>query len=146
VPPESGLPTAGRPPFGGIQADAAPGDLSVVAPAGQEFAIGDRLRLNPGGPNEEEVVVVGIGPLRFGTPLKFVHKAGEPIEALPALPRERSAPPSLATPLAPTAGSGAPAPTEPARWSPSVVLLLGLTLVGCSAGFAAASAMRNRGR
>ncbi len=146
APPESGLPLDGRPPSGGIQADASPGDLSVVAPTGQEFAIGDRLRLNPGGPNEEEVVVAGTAPLRFRAPLKFVHKAGEPIEALPALSPERSGPPSLPTPLAPTAGSGAAAPTESARWSPSVVLLLGLTLVGCSAGFAAASAMRNRGR
>jgi len=52
------------------------------------FAVGDRILINPGMPNEEENEVVGFGSILLASPLQFDHQAGEPVVKL-------SSPPSM---------------------------------------------------
>jgi hypothetical protein len=66
----------------GLDTAANAGETSLEVTDTSGFAPGDRIRINPGGPNEEENMVVGFGSLLLATPLHFDHEAGECIITL----------------------------------------------------------------
>lgn len=77
---------AGCTPVGGgfaaatLIESAAPAGATIIDPVSQAgFQIGDTIRINPGGPNEEETVITDIGSFVLQSPLQFAHEAGEPI-------------------------------------------------------------------
>ncbi len=75
--------------------------LTATAPAGASalevastlgFAPGDLVRINPGGPTQEDNTVVGLGSLLLGVPVRFSHQAGERVVRLSGTPTPSSTP------------------------------------------------------
>ena len=71
-----------------LAAPAEAGQTAIDPASTIGFAVGDFIRLNPGGENEEENEVVGFASILLASPLQFDHQAGEPVVKL-------SAPPSM---------------------------------------------------
>lgn len=59
-----------------LEEDADDGDNEIEVEDETLFSIGDPITIDPGGPNEEENVVVGFGSLVLESPLQFSHVAG----------------------------------------------------------------------
>ena len=62
-----------------ITAAVQAGESAVVVGATTSIIVGSVIRINPGGPNEEDAVVASIGSLILESPLQFDHEAGEPV-------------------------------------------------------------------
>jgi len=56
-----------------------PGGTTLEVDSTDGFAAGDAIRINPGGPSEEDNTVVGIGSLELASPLLFEHEVGETV-------------------------------------------------------------------
>ncbi len=65
---------------------AAPGATTIEVESAEGFAVGDGIRINPGGATEEDNTVSGIGSLELSGPLLYEHEAGETVVKLPAVP------------------------------------------------------------
>lgn len=61
------------------KAPAAKGTNEVGVESNDGFAIGDRVAVNPGQPNEDTAAVIGFGSLILDRPLVFDHEAGEAV-------------------------------------------------------------------
>ncbi len=130
-------------PKNGIKGNTEPGATTVIPPDGQPLAVGVRVRLNPGGPNEEDNTIIGLDPVRFATPLKYGHREGEPLIVLPpASAGGGPSGPSAATPQAPATGSGVGG-SHP-EGGLSVTLMLGVALLLFSAVTGAAGRVGGR--
>ncbi len=62
-----------------ITAVAAAGATFLEVADQVGFAVGDTIRINPGGPNEEDKTVTAVGSLVLESPLQFDHDIGEPV-------------------------------------------------------------------
>ena len=69
--------------------------LTESAPAGTSilklrdisiYSLAERIRINPGGTNQEDRTITGFGSLILDSPLQFDHGTGEPIAILPSTP------------------------------------------------------------
>jgi len=93
---------------------AAAAGAPLIQPLSQQgFHIGDTIRLNPGGPNEEDNVITGIGSFVLQTELLHSHDAGEAIAKVLEVPDY--------VPQTPTP-SPTPIPTESPTESPTPIL------------------------
>ncbi len=61
---------------------ASQDDLHLVAGVDEWFAVGDKVVLDPGGPNEETAAIAGFGSLVFEQPLQHDHDPGEMISVV----------------------------------------------------------------
>jgi Tol biopolymer transport system component/pimeloyl-ACP methyl ester carboxylesterase len=75
-------------PDGTLSEPSLAGGTEIQLANTSTFAVGDRILINPGMPNEEEDLVAGFGSILLASPLQFDHQAGEPVVKL-------SAPPSM---------------------------------------------------
>lgn len=71
------------------------GSLTAPATAGTNvlhiwdisiYRLADRIRINPGGSNQEDRTITGFGSLILDAPLQFDHSASEPVVTLPSAP------------------------------------------------------------
>jgi len=60
-----------------IDAGSSSTELTVSDTRG--FLVGDLIRINPGGANQEDNRIVGFGSILLATPLQFDHMTGEPV-------------------------------------------------------------------
>lgn len=60
-----------------LNADTAKGAATLETASTQGFAAGDFIRVNPGGENEEDNRIMGLGSIHLTTPLQFDHLTGE---------------------------------------------------------------------
>ena len=60
-----------------ITADVVAGNQSLEVSSTNGFYIGDNIRINPGGVNEEDNIITGFGSLLLQNPLQFDHSIGE---------------------------------------------------------------------
>lgn len=66
--------------FGSIvSASASPGATVLQIADTRGFVAGSRIQINPGGANQENNRVVGLGSLLLAAPLQYSHQAGEPV-------------------------------------------------------------------
>jgi Tol biopolymer transport system component/pimeloyl-ACP methyl ester carboxylesterase len=91
LPPLDCIEKIGKPlePTASLSAAALSGATALPVNSNAGLAVGDRILINPGMPNEEENQVVGFGSILLASPLHFDHQADEPLVTL-------SAPPSMA--------------------------------------------------
>ena len=66
-------------PGTGLSADAGAGSAAIQVSSIQGILVGDLIRINPGGENQEDNLVEGFGSLLLATPLQFDHVIGEPV-------------------------------------------------------------------
>lgn len=66
----------------GLTAGTTAGGQTLEVLSNEGFSIGDVIKINPGGQNEETNTIIGFGSLLLQAPLQFNHFAGEMIEAL----------------------------------------------------------------
>ena len=60
-----------------LTAQALAGSQALEVESINGFNIGDNIKINPGGPNEETNTITGFGSLLLQTPLQFDHSVGE---------------------------------------------------------------------
>jgi probable HAF family extracellular repeat protein len=60
-----------------LSADVAAGSQAIEVSSTTGFNIGDNIKINPGGVNEEDNVITGFGSLLLQNPLQFDHFIGE---------------------------------------------------------------------
>ncbi|MBE0572745.1 MAG: T9SS type A sorting domain-containing protein [Ignavibacteriaceae bacterium] len=60
-----------------LTAQALAGSQALEVESINGFNIGDDIKINPGGPNEETNTITGFGSLLLQTPLQFDHSIGE---------------------------------------------------------------------
>ena len=60
-----------------LTANALAGSQTLEVASTNGFNIGDNIKINPGGPNEETNTIIGFGSMLIQTPLQFDHSAGE---------------------------------------------------------------------
>jgi hypothetical protein len=60
-----------------LTAQALAGSQALEVESINGFNIGDDIKINPGGPNEETNTITGFGSLLLQTPLQFDHSVGE---------------------------------------------------------------------
>ena len=60
-----------------LTAQALAGSQALEVESINGFNIGDNIKINPGGPNEETNSITGFGSLLLQTPLQFDHSIGE---------------------------------------------------------------------
>lgn len=60
-----------------LTAQALAGSQTLEVESINGFNIGDNIKINPGGPNEETNTITGFGSLLLQTPLQFDHSVGE---------------------------------------------------------------------
>jgi hypothetical protein len=65
-----------------ILSDVFVGSQILAVENNQEFAIGDRIIINPGGETEETNIVIGFGSILLQDPLQYNHAAGEIVAKL----------------------------------------------------------------
>ncbi len=79
LPPLSTPPSC--PPIGSfvtsLAAAASAGNAELAVASTTGFNVGDRIRINPGGANEEDNEIAGFGSVLLSSPLEFDHAAGE---------------------------------------------------------------------
>ena len=118
-------PVGGGLPAATLLQVAAPAGVGLIEPLGMnDFHIGDTIRINAGGPNEEDNVITGIGSFVLQSALLFSHNAGEPIVKVLDVPDfvvpTTTPSPSLETTQPPTESpTDTPEPTDTPTPSPT---------------------------
>jgi len=123
VPTNPATPTV---PSNMTSGSSAVGDMTFGTTTLTGFAIGDTIMINPGGANQESVVITGFGPLTFSTALLNAHFAGERLMLSAASVDEPASP----TPLPPSTGTG---PLDQGNVG-TLLLIAGVVVLGFAVG------------
>jgi probable HAF family extracellular repeat protein len=62
-----------------LTADAVAGSQSIEVSSTNGFYVGNNIKINPGGTNEEDNTITGFGSLLLQNPLQFDHSIGETV-------------------------------------------------------------------
>ena len=76
------------------------GQTTIQVAGVSGFSVGDGIRFNPGGANQEDNQITGFGSIHLASPLQFHHDAGEPVGQILAPPSS-----SLRLPLRQSGGT-----------------------------------------